>query len=110
MNESRLTDYLDHIKQAAIEACGFIEGLSKADFLIDKRTQNACILSLIVIGEAATKLMDMYPEYVAQHSNIPWKSMRGMRNRVAHGYFDVNLEIVWDTINLALPKLLEDLQ
>lgn len=58
MNKNRLSDYLDHIRQAASDACGFIEGLNKPDFLTDKRTQQAVILSLIVIGEAATKVMD----------------------------------------------------
>ena len=58
MNEDRLTDYLDHMRQAATDACSFVEGLSKEDFLADKRTQQAVIMSIIVIGEAATKMMD----------------------------------------------------
>lgn len=58
MTDSRLADYLDHIQSAAFDACGFVEGLSKEDFLADKRTQQAVIMSLIIIGEAVTKLMD----------------------------------------------------
>ena len=58
MNENRLPDYLGHMRQAATEACGFVEGLTKVDFLEDKRTQQAVIMSLIIIGEAATKVMD----------------------------------------------------
>lgn len=57
MSESRLFDYLDHIWQAATDACSFIDGMSKADFLSDKRTQSAVVMSLVVIGEAATKVM-----------------------------------------------------
>ncbi len=60
MNENRLLDYLDHMQQAATDACGFVEGLGKDDFLEDKRTQQAVIMSLIIIGEAATKVMDSY--------------------------------------------------
>jgi uncharacterized protein with HEPN domain len=60
MNENRLPDYLDHMQQAASDACGFVEGLAKDDFLEDKRTQQAVIMSLIIIGEAATKVMDGY--------------------------------------------------
>lgn len=96
MNENRLTDYLDHMRQAATDACSFVEGLSKEDFLADRRTQQAVIMSLIVIGEAATKVMDGYTEFADQHRKVPWRSMRGMRNRIAHGYFDINLDVVWD--------------
>jgi uncharacterized protein with HEPN domain len=52
----RLPDYLNHIQQAATDACGFVEGLAKEDFLEDKRTQQAVIMSLIIIGEAVTKV------------------------------------------------------
>lgn len=62
-------------------------------------------MSLIVLGEAATKVMDQYPEFAAQHAAIPWRSMRGMRNRIAHGYFDIDLGVVWDTVQTALPAL-----
>lgn len=77
MNESRLADYLSHMQQAATDACSFIEGLSQEDFVADKRTQQAIIMSLIIIGEAATKLMDRYSEFADAHSTIPWRSMRG---------------------------------
>ena len=109
MSENRLLDYLEHLRQAASDACGFIQGLSKEDFLADKRTQNAIVMSLVIIGEAATKVMDRHPEFVAQHPEIPWRNMRGMRNRVAHGYFDINLDVVWDTAQSALPRLLQSL-
>lgn len=109
MNENRLPDYLRHIQQAAADACSFVEGLSKDDFLIDKRTQQAVIMSLIIVGEAATKVMDRYTEFVNAHLEIPWRSMRGMRNRIAHGYFDINLDVVWDTVQTALPELLKQL-
>ncbi|MGB5302581.1 MAG: DUF86 domain-containing protein [Gemmatimonadota bacterium] len=107
--ENRLPDYLEHIRQAATDACNFVEGLAREEFLADKRTQQAVIMSLIIIGEAATKVMDGYNEFTGAHSEIPWRSMRGMRNRIAHGYFDINLDIVWDTVQTALPALLKQL-
>ncbi|MCU7850029.1 MAG: DUF86 domain-containing protein [Candidatus Thiodiazotropha sp. (ex Lucinoma kastoroae)] len=109
MSEYRIPDYLDHIQQAATDACGFVEGLSKADFLEDKRTQQAVIMSLIIIGEAATKVMDSDTNFAEVHSEVPWRSMRGMRNRIAHGYFDINLDVVWETVQTALPELLKQL-
>lgn len=109
MSASRLTDYLDHMRQAAHEACGFVEGLSKAEFINDKRTQLAVIMNLIIIGEAATKIMDFHEAFAIANADIPWRNMRGMRNRIAHGYFDMDLEVVWDTVKLALPELLKTL-
>lgn len=109
MNENRLPDYLDHMQQAASDACGFVEGLAKDDFLNDKRTQQAVIMSLIIIGEAATKVMDGYADFTQAHPEVPWRNMRGMRNRIAHGYFDINLDVVWDTVQTALPELLNQL-
>jgi uncharacterized protein with HEPN domain len=107
MNESRLPDYLEHIQQAATDACSFVEGQSKKDFLADRRTQQAVILSLLIIGEAATKLLQSYGDFLTAHPDVPWSSMKGMRNRLAHGYFDINLDVMWDTVSTALPSLLE---
>lgn len=106
MSASRLFDYLGHMQQAATDARSFVQGLEKEDFLSDKRTQQAVIMSLIILGEAATKVMDAHAEFTQAHSEIPWRSMRGMRNRIAHGYFDVNLDVVWETVQTALPELL----
>jgi uncharacterized protein with HEPN domain len=109
MNENRLPDYLDHMEAAARDACSFVEGLGQADFLEDKRTQQAVIMSLIIMGEAATKVMDGYAEFTQTHPEVPWRSMRGMRNRIAHGYFDIDLGVVWDTVQTALPELLQQM-
>ena len=109
MNENRLPDYLDHMQQAAADARSFVEGLAKNDFLTDKRTQQAVIMSLIIIGEAATKVMDGYVEFTQAHADVPWRSMRNMRNRMAHGYFDINLDVVWETVQQWLPELLKQL-
>ena len=109
MSENRLSDYIDHIQQAASQACSFVEGLGKDDFLADKRTQQAVVMNFIIIGEAATKVMDGYAEFTQTHPEVPWRSMRNMRNRMAHGYFDINLDIVWETVNEWLPELLKHL-
>jgi len=105
----RLPDYLEHIRQAATDACSFVDGLNKEDFLNDKRTQQAVIMSLIIIGEAATKVMDGYAGFTETHTHVPWRSMRNMRNRMAHGYFDIDLDVVWETVQEWLPVLLEQL-
>jgi len=66
-------------------------------------------MSLIIIGEPAARTIEKYPGFVAQHPELGWYNMRGMRNRIAHGYFDINLAVVWDTIQVSLPELLNGL-
>jgi uncharacterized protein with HEPN domain len=110
MSLSRLGDTLDQMLTAASDARRFVDGMSKEDFLADKRTQQAVVMSLVIIGEASARIMDKHSEFVAGNPEIPWRGMRGMRNRVAHGYFDVNLDVVWDTIQIALPDLLSRLE
>ena len=109
MNRNRLPDYVDHIQQAAADVCGFVQGLAKDDFLADKRTQQAVIMSLMIIGEAATKAMEGYAAFTQAHPEVPWRNMRGMRNRMAHGYFDIDLHVVWETTQEWVPELLKQL-
>jgi uncharacterized protein with HEPN domain len=66
-------------------------------------------MNLVIIGEAATKLLQDHEGFLDQYQDVQWRSMKGMRNRIAHGYFDINLDVVWDTLKLALPVLLERL-
>ena len=103
--QSRHLDYLAHMLEAIRQARSYIEGLAKQDFLNDKKTQDAVILKLLVLGEAAAQIATECPDFAGLHPEIPWKEMRGMRNRMAHGYFDINLDIVWDTLHGALPDL-----
>jgi uncharacterized protein with HEPN domain len=109
MSANRVPDYLDHMLEAATQACAYVEGLSKEEFLDDKRTQQAVVLNLILIGEEATKLLKDDEAFADQHPQVPWRSMKGMRNRIAHGYFEINLDTVWETIQTALPRLIEQL-
>jgi uncharacterized protein with HEPN domain len=83
--------------------------MDKDTFLADRRTQQAVILNLIILGEAATKLLQRFTPFLDAHPDIPWRNMKGMRNRIAHGYFDIDLDVVWQTAQLALPQLLDRL-
>ena len=109
MTASRIPDYLDHMLEDAVQACAYVEGLSKEDFLLDKKTQQAVVLNLILIGEEAAKLLKDDDTFESKHPQIPLRSMKGMRNRIAHGYFEINLDTVWETIQSALPLLIEEL-
>jgi uncharacterized protein with HEPN domain len=109
MKANRLPDYLDHMLDAARQACVYVEGMGKAEFMEDKRTQQAVIMNLMILGEVAAKLLEGYADFLARHTEVPWASMKGMRNRVAHGYFELDLDIVWETARTALPPLLTQL-
>lgn len=63
------------------------------------------MLNLITIGEAASRIVTEHKSFATTHPEIPWAQMRGMRNRMAHGYFDIDLSIVWDTVQSSLPEL-----
>ena len=103
-------ELLEHMREAARQAVDYVEGLAREDFLADKRTQQAVILNPIILGEAATRLMDRFSAICEAHPEIEWRSMRGMRNRIAHGYYDINLDVVWETVSSALPELVKRLE
>jgi uncharacterized protein with HEPN domain len=110
MSTPTASELLEHMREAATQAVTYVDGLDKEDFLSDKRTQQAVILNLIILGEAATKLMDHHPKVIEARPEIEWRSMRGMRNRIAHGYYEINLDTVWETVSSALPELVERLR
>lgn len=100
-----LNDYLRHIEDAATLSSGYVRDMNKESFLSDTKTQQAVIYNILIIGEAATQLINEYSEFVAAHPDIPWREMRGIRNRMAHGYFELNLDIIWETVTTYLGKL-----
>jgi uncharacterized protein with HEPN domain len=90
---------------AAIQA--YTEGMRFEDFVSDRRTVDAVIRNLITIGEAAARLPD---ETCQKDHDIPWYEMRGMRNFVIHEYFGINDNVLWDTIKMNLPPLVDSLK
>lgn len=109
MRAQRLRTYLEHVQDAAEQACAYVEGLDEVAFRADKRTQQAVIMNLIILGEAATQLLKGHSAFLSRYPEVPWTSMKGMRNRMAHGYFEINLAVVWETVRTALPSLLAQL-
>ena len=79
--------------------------LAESSFLVSEMAQDAVIRNIEIIGEAARNIERDSPEFASKHSDIPWTMIYTMRNRVAHGYFTVDLEIVWKTIQQDLPEL-----
>lgn len=79
----RLTDYLEHMQQAASTAISYVQTMAKAEFLQDRRTQQAVVFNLIVLGEAASNVLSGHAAFAAAHAEVPWRVIRATRNRVA---------------------------
>ncbi|MFF2319665.1 DUF86 domain-containing protein [Agrobacterium sp. NPDC058088] len=109
MSVERLHVYLQDIRQVALETIDFVRSNTKDEFLADLVRQRAVAMNLLIIGETTARIMEEFPAFVADFPDIPWVKMRGMRNRIAHGYMSINLETVWDTTQTAIPDLLDKL-
>ncbi|MCK4866232.1 MAG: DUF86 domain-containing protein [Gammaproteobacteria bacterium] len=101
----RLHDYLTHILQGILRIQSYTDLMDEAEFLTDERTQDAVIRNFEVIGEAAKNIEQRYPEYAERNSVVPWRSVYEMRNALAHGYFKIDVKIVWRTIAIDLPEI-----
>jgi uncharacterized protein with HEPN domain len=96
-----------HILEAARKALHFVENRRRDDLDREEMLAISLVHLLEIVGEAANSVSADFRE---QHPNIPWKKMIELRNRLIHGYFDINLDIVWDTVLKDLPPLAADLE
>jgi uncharacterized protein with HEPN domain len=101
----RINDYLGHILEAIERINRYVGALSEEEFLEDEKTQDAVVRNFEIIGEAARNIERYHPEFASEHSNVPWGIAYEMRNALAHGYFMVDMEIVWKTIRNDLPTM-----
>lgn len=101
--EERVRDILSAIR----EIQSFTKGMSFDDFKEDSKTLKAVMADISILGEAARYIPK---EITDAHPEIPWSQMRGIRNRIIHGYFIVDPVILWDTVQNELPSLVPDLK
>ena len=104
--ERDLRDYAEDIKGAADEIDGFIAGMDFEKFSQDRKTINAVIRSLEVMGEAAKQIP---AEKMRNYPAIPWKSMVSMRDKLIHGYFGIDERIVWEVATKELPRIKKEI-
>lgn len=104
-DQQRLPDYLGHILEAIERIVRYTDDIDENSFLQDEMAQDAVIRNLEIIGEASHNIERDYPEFAAAHPELPLAFAYQMRNAVAHGYFKVDLEIVWKTVQNDLTGL-----
>lgn len=92
---------------AAKEARSFIKERKRTSLDVDRKLELALMKSMEIIGEAASKVTKECQEDLSQ---IPWPNIIGMRNRLIHAYFDINLEILWKTVTEDIPGLIDELE
>ena len=96
------SDYLQDIFDSINDTDEFVKGMTYEDFLKDRKSINAVIRSIEVVGEASKNIPQSMRE---KYPDVPWKKMTGMRDRLIHEYFGVDLEIVWQVIKKDLPSV-----
>ena len=102
----RQAAYLLDIFRSVKTIQSYVAGQTREQFLEDTRTQDAVLRRFLVAGEAAARLT---PETCAEFPAIPFHKISGMRNRVVHDYGNVDFEIVWETVQIHLPSLFQEL-
>ena len=105
MNEKDKNN-LKHIKDSCDAIKNFIVSKSRNDLDTDRMLISAIVRELEIVGEAAGALSE---DFRKETSHIPWRAIIGMRNRLIHAYFDIDCDIVWNTINTDIPVLNKEL-
>ncbi|TWF54786.1 HepT-like ribonuclease domain-containing protein [Neorhizobium alkalisoli] len=109
MTSERLEIYLDRMFVTGSKVVRYAKGQNLEAFRLDEIRQDAVVANIMAIGECVTKIMDHFPDFVIDHPEIAWKDIRNMRNRIAHQYFHLDIDILWLTVDRTIPEFLAHL-
>ena len=107
MSRRNDSELIADILEAINRISDYCAGVDYDKFIADTKTQDAIVRNLEVIGEAAKKISNTARE---KNPNVPWRSMAGLRDRLIHDYFGINLDIVWEIISHDLPGVVRSLE
>ena len=99
--------YVNDMIEFAERVMSYTQGLEQDTFIADRRTYDATLRNIELIGESATHVPDAVRE---AHPEIAWRSIIGARNRVIHGYLGIDDDVVWDIVQSGIPSLLSGLR
>lgn len=94
---------LDIVK-AARSVLRYVGNYDRDTFMDDDKTQSAVVHQLLIIGKAVKRLS---AKFRSQHPEVPWKDIAGLRDKAIHGYDEVDLDEIWDSVSSGIPQLLE---
>ncbi len=100
-------DYLRDILVAVTDVESFVQGLTYEEFIKDRKTLNAVVRSIEIIGEASKNIPEQIKE---KYQDLPWKQMAGMRDKLIHAYFGVDTETLWKAAKDNIPHLKASIQ
>ena len=103
----RDVQYLLDILASARMIRSYVEGTTRHEFLVDTKLQDSVIRRIEIIGEAAGRVSPLFRD---ENHEIPWNEIRGMRNRMIHVYDDIDMDIVWETVQQDIPQLISRLE
>ena len=104
-SDLRAPDYLGHMLHACDRILNYTSEITHDQFLADSMVQDAVLRNIEILGEATKNLLECLPNLQITNPDVPWIDIYGMRNRVTHGYFFINLELVWAVAVGNIPEL-----
>ncbi len=99
--------YVHHMLDHSAEAWGMVQGRSRADLDTDRMLNLALVRLMEIVGEASRRVSQ---EFRPQYPDDPWRETSDLRNRLIHGYDEINFDVLWDIIRDELPPLIEQLE
>jgi uncharacterized protein with HEPN domain len=105
MSDDRLRALIWHIRDVASEIADFAASNTREEVRSNLFSERGLVHSLYIIADLATRLQNEHPEFVATLPEVAWRDIRGLRNRIAHSYFEVNHDVVWAAAVEEVPVL-----
>jgi len=106
----RARDYLGHMLDAVGQIQQYMHGKTPEDFSSDRLLQDGVVRNFEILGEASRNLLDAVPDASTKFPGIPFAAIYGMRNQLSHGYFAIDLDVVWKVIERDIPALRKELE